>query len=363
MTGRDNKWLLEQTSFLLFLIAASLGFAVILSPYFAAILWAVIAAILFAPVNRRLLTAMPGRVNLAAMLTLLLIIALIVVPALFLAGYVFQEATTLYLRLRSGQIDIGGMLESLHRLLPHWLSRILQHVGLGNIQSIETRLSAGLANSLQVVASQLYAIGQGALGFVVTLGMALYLSFFLLRDGGRLLERVGSAVPLGADRRHVLACRFVDVIRATMRGTFVVALAQGATGGLVFWLLGIGGALIWGLCMAAMSLLPAIGAGIVWVPVAIYLFATGSVAKGIILVVSGTCVIGMIDNVLRPILVGRSTSMPDYLILFTTLGGVEIFGFNGIVIGPVVAALFIAAWNLFAARSDQPQSERLSAAK
>jgi predicted PurR-regulated permease PerM len=134
-----------------------------------------------------------------------------------------------------------------------------------------------------------------------------------------------------------------------VKGNIVVALVQGALGGLIFWLLGIHAALLWAVLMAAVSLLPAVGTALIWLPVAVYLLASGSVWKGIVLVAYGVVVIGLVDNVLRPVLVGKDTKLPDYVILVSTLGGIAIFGFNGLVIGPVIAAMFMAAWDIFAA--------------
>jgi predicted PurR-regulated permease PerM len=140
--------------------------------------------------------------------------------------------------------------------------------------------------------------------------------------------------------------QFVVVIRATIKGSVVVAIVQGTIGGIVFWALGIQGPLLWGVLMGCFSLIPAVGSGLIWAPVALYLIATGAVMKGIILIICGFFVIGLIDNILRPILVGRDTRIPDYVVLITTLGGIDMFGFSGIVIGPVIAALFIATWNI-----------------
>jgi predicted PurR-regulated permease PerM len=132
-----------------------------------------------------------------------------------------------------------------------------------------------------------------------------------------------------------------------MKGSFVIAIVQGVIGGVIFSLLGIGGALLWGIAMGFFSLLPAIGTGLIWVPVALYLFITGAFWKGAILVFCGVFVIGLVDNLLRPVLVGRDTQMPDYVVFISTLGGLQLFGFNGIVVGPVIAALFIAIWDIF----------------
>ena len=142
--------------------------------------------------------------------------------------------------------------------------------------------------------------------------------------------------------------KFTVVIRATIKGNMVVAMLQGALGGLMLWFLGIGGALLWAVVMAFLSLLPAVGAGLVWVPVAIYLLATGAIWQGVVLIAFGVFVIGMVDNVLRPILVGKDTKMPDYVVLISTLGGIAMFGLNGFIIGPVIAAMFIAVWDIFA---------------
>ena len=147
------------------------------------------------------------------------------------------------------------------------------------------------------------------------------------------------------------------MVRATVKGNIVVAVIQGTIGGVIFWALGIKGALLWGTLMAFLSLLPAVGSALVWVPAAGYLLLTGALWRGLILVLVGVLVIGLIDNVLRPILVGKDTRMPDYVVLVSTLGGISIFGINGFVIGPLIAALFIAAWTLF--RDEQAAEHRL----
>jgi predicted PurR-regulated permease PerM len=137
------------------------------------------------------------------------------------------------------------------------------------------------------------------------------------------------------------------VIRATVKGSILVAVAQGALGGLIFWFLGIHAPLLWAVLTAFLSLLPAVGAALVWLPVAIYFLAAGAAWKGVILIGYGVLVISLVDNILRPILVGKDTKMPDYVVLISTLGGLAIFGATGLVLGPVIAAMFIAAWEIF----------------
>jgi predicted PurR-regulated permease PerM len=175
----------------------------------------------------------------------------------------------------------------------------------------------------------------------------LYLLYFLLRDEPMLKRRVGEAVPLCPEHKAELSAQFALTIRATVKGSLVVAVVQGALGGLMFWFLGIRAPLMWGTCMAILSLVPVAGSAFVWLPVAIYLLVTGSVWQGVVLLAYGVLVIGLVDNVLRPVLVGKETQIPDYVVLLATLGGIAVFGVNGLVIGPVVAAMFLAAWHVF----------------
>ncbi len=164
-----------------------------------------------------------------------------------------------------------------------------------------------------------------------------------------LSKQIRSAIPLPDELQRNLFGKFTNVTRATIKGSLVVAIVQGALGGLIFWFLGISAPVLWAVVMAFLSLLPAVGTGIVWLPVAIYLLATGATWQGVVLIAYGVLVIGLVDNILRPILVGKDTQMPDYVVLISTLGGMAVFGLNGFVIGPLIAAMFIAVWSVVAA--------------
>jgi predicted PurR-regulated permease PerM len=338
----------EEGSFLALILVVSLAFGWIVEPFFGAILWALIATILFARINDRLAIALGGRRNTASLLTLLLIIAIVIVPAIILGVMLVQEGTAFSARIQSGEIDIARLFQQLQAALPGWAAAFLRRLGLADFAAAQEAISNGLANSFRSLAGQALQIGQSAFGFLISLSVMLYLTFFLLRDGEKLGRRVARAAPLNTIQRRALTGQFVTVIRATIKGSIVVAIVQGLIGGLIFWALGIQGALLWAVVMAFFSLLPAIGTGLVWAPVAIYLLATGAVWQGIVLIFCGVFIIGLVDNLLRPMLVGRDTRIPDYVVLISTLGGIEIFGFNGIVIGPVIAALFIAVWNILA---------------
>jgi predicted PurR-regulated permease PerM len=177
----------------------------------------------------------------------------------------------------------------------------------------------------------------------------LYLLFFFLRDGDTLAKRITDAIPLPADQQRALISRSTAVIRAMVKGNLLVATIQGALGGLIFWLLGIHAPVLWASVMALLSLLPAGGSTLIWLPVAIYLLATGAVWQGATLLAYGTFVMGFVDNLLQPLLVGKDTQMPGYLVLISTLGGIAIFGLGGFIVGPVVASLFVAVWDIFSA--------------
>ena len=175
----------------------------------------------------------------------------------------------------------------------------------------------------------------------------LYLLYFFIRDGQQMVRMIRNAVPMAEQHKRLLQLKLRRVVRASVKGNLAVAVTQGALGGLIFWLLGIHSSLFWAVLMMFLSLLPAVGAGIVWAPVAVYFLASGMIWEGVVLALYGVFVIGMVDNVLRPLMVGKDTKMPDFLILISTLGGMAIFGLNGFVIGPLIAALFLSSWGLF----------------
>lgn len=339
---------LEDRTFLLLLVAVTLAFGWILWPYFGAILWAAILAILFAPLYRRLVRRMPRRHTLAALTTLLVVVLIVILPAVFVSAMLLEQGLSVYQRIQSGELSFTGYVQAMLAALPSWLSGILDRFGLTSLAALQEKFSAGLAKSVQFFASQALNIGQNALEFVVGFFVMLYLLFFLLRDGAVLTRRAADAIPLRRDLQHDLADKFATVIRASIKGNIVIALVQGALGGLAFWALGIGAALLWAVLMAFLSLLPAVGTALVWGPVALYLLATGSIWQGVALLAYGVLVIGVVDNVLRPVLVGKDTKMPDYVVLLSTLGGLAVFGFNGFVIGPIIAAIFMAVWGTLA---------------
>jgi predicted PurR-regulated permease PerM len=349
---------LEEKSFLLLLVAVSVAFAWILWPFSGAILWATVLAVVFAPLYRLLLRSSGHRPNIAAVITVVLILLVVVVPLAMIGALVVREAAGLYEKIASGDLELGRFFRHPTEWLPTWAAGLLDHFGLTNLAAIQERVGAEIARASQFLAGQAVSIGQNAADLVVSFFVVLYLLFFLFRDGQVLASRLRHAIPLRPEQRHALLTRFTEVIRATVKGTVVVAAVQGACGGVMFWLLGIQAPALWGAVMAILSLLPAVGAALVWVPVSLYLMVSGALWQGISLMAYGVFVISMVDNFLRPLLVGKETRLPDYLVLISTLGGIAIFGLNGLVLGPVIAALFIASWDIFSTLRTEAQFSR-----
>lgn len=347
MKSRAYWQAIEDKTFLWLLVLVSIAFAWILWPFFGAIMWGTVLAIVFAPLYRRLARAMQSKRSLAALVTALIVVVLVILPVILILIALMQEGATLFAKIQSGEINPMEYVRSVMAALPAWLTGLLERFRLTDAAIIQERVASGAGRAGQSVAAQVLNVGQNAFDVVIGFFLMLYLLFFLLRDGEALSQRIRRAIPIRGDQLRELSAKFTVVIRATIKGTLVVAVVQGALGAFIFWILGIHAALLWGALMAIVSLLPAVGAALVWGPVAIFLLATGAYWQAAILTAFGVLVIGLVDNLLRPILVGKDTRIPDYVVLFTTIGAIAIFGLNGFVLGPVVAAMFIATWEIF----------------
>ncbi|RJG15486.1 AI-2E family transporter [Massilia cavernae] len=342
-----NQYTLQQKTFLLLLTVVTVAFAWVLAPFSGAIFWGVVLAILFAPLYRRLLLGTRQKPNAAALLTLLSIMVMVILPLSLIGASLIRQSAGVYERLASGQVDFGAYFQQVVQALPQWLINLLERFDLTNLATLQQKLADVAAQVSQATARHAINLGLNTFDFLVSLTIMLYLLYFLLRDGQSLTARIRQAVPLSRKYKQRLFNNFTTVIRATVKGNILVAAAQGALGGLIFWFLGVEAPLLWGVLMAFLSLLPAVGAALVWAPVAVYFLVTGAIWQGVVLIAFGVIVIGLVDNILRPILVGKDTKMPDYVVLLSTVGGMALFGINGFVIGPVIAALFIATWDLF----------------
>ncbi|MEM1326881.1 MAG: AI-2E family transporter [Bacteroidota bacterium] len=329
--------------FLLLIFLVTFAFFGLIQSFLLTVFWAIVFAILFAGTFERWLTRTKGKRNLAASLTLLQIILIVIIPLAIIGGIVVNEAVDYYQQINQSEVDLQQRITNLRQRFPINES-YLEQFGL-DMAEIEANVLGFITGSLQTVAGRAVGITQNVFGFFVNFFLMLYILYFFLRDGRQLVRDLVWVLPIGDEREWTLLRRFDKVSKATVKGSLLVALMQGTMGGILFWAVGIPAAFIWGVIMVLLSLLP-IGSAIVWFPAAIILLSEGEVANGIIVMAVGALLIGLVDNVMRPRLVGQDTKLPDYLILLSTLGGLALFGISGFVIGPIIAALFVSCWQI-----------------
>lgn len=222
---------LHYRTFLLLLVVVSIAFGWLLWPFYGAVFWGAILAILFAPLQRRLVPRIGGRRNLAALITLALVLLLVILPLVVISGSLVSEGANLYQSIKSGQINFGAYFQQAMEALPPSVHDLLARFDLADIPSLQEKLSAGAMQASQFLATQALSIGQDTFQFVISFGIMLYLLFFLLRDGPQLGQRIKRAMPLSDAHKHHLFRKFTTVVRATVKGNIAVAASQGALGG------------------------------------------------------------------------------------------------------------------------------------
>ena len=329
--------------FLLLLGLVSVAFFGIIAGFLLALFWAVIFAILFYGVYERLARRLKGRTNLAALLTIVLILALVITPLIWIGSQIVQQGTAVYEQVQDGTINVNALVDVVEGELPT-VQAYLERFGVEIAVLRENVTSVATSASRRVTAVAI-SFAQNIFAFLLQFFVMLYVLFFFLRDGRTLVEQLIYVLPLGDVHERRLLTKFRSVAQATVKGSLVVAVVQGTLGGLLFWAVGIPAPALWGVVMTVLSLLP-IGSGLVWVPAAIILFIQGEVGKAVAVVAVGALLIGLVDNFLRPRLVGQDTKLPDWLILVSTLGGLGLFGISGFAIGPIVAAFFVVVWQM-----------------
>ena len=322
---------LEQRSFQLMLLLITALFVYLLNPYLTPLFWACAIALIFYPVQTHLHRRLGVRPNTNALLTLLLSLFVAIIPVTLILFTFVQEAADLYRQVEKGDLKHEVIIERIHQSIPK-LQLLIDKAGLDSA-ALKNKITDFSVTASRFFAENTFSIGQTTLSFFINFVLMLYLTFYFLRDGAYLLSQIMKALPLGDERERLLFSKLAEVTRATIKGNFVVAIVQGTLGGVIFVLLDIPAPVLWGVLMALSSLIPAVGAGLVWLPAAIYLFAMDSKMEALILVLYGVLIIGLADNFLRPLLVGKDTKLPDWLIMTSTLGGLTWFGIQGFVLG------------------------------
>jgi predicted PurR-regulated permease PerM len=335
---------IERAFFVALLIAVTLAFLWLIRSFLQPIFWAIALGIVVYPLHARLVARLRGRASLAAVISIVSVVVVVILPLVGIGAAVTREGAAMYARLEAGDVGLESLYARARESMPR-VAEALERIGVDPAR-LEGQLSSAAVTASRAIASRALSIGQDTLRVTVFFFLMLYLLFFFLRDGPRMLEGLVRALPFGDERERHLFERFAQVSRAAIKGTLVVGIAQGAIGGVAFALLGIAAPVLWGVVMALLSILPVVGTALVWLPAAIWLLASGQILQGLFLIFVGVVVIGLTDNFLRPILVGRDTRMPDYLILLSTLGGLAGFGLAGIIIGPIIAAFFLSIWQM-----------------
>lgn len=342
--NRQNRF---QQGFLLALVlAVSAAFIWLIAGFVEALFLAALFAVFLLPVQTWLSARLGGRDVLAALLALVFAVFVIVIPLLGLLGLLAAEAAAFSAAVTPWvQQQLAEPEGLMSRLLPEWVpSRDALAPYEAQITAKVGELAASFGGFL---VNGLSRVTQGTVSFLLGLFVMLYALYYFLRSGSALSQWVLGCIPLAEHDRTLLAARIVSVARATVKGTFVIGILQGGLAGLAFFVVGVQGAVFWGAVMAVLSIIPGVGAALVWVPAAIYLLATGQIWQGAVLAAWCAVVVGTADNVLRPRLVGRDTQMPDLLVLLSTLGGLSLFGLVGLVLGPMIATVFVAVWELY----------------
>ena len=323
-----------------------------IKPFIGVLGWAAVLVIVFYPVHQRLVRK-TKRPAISALLSCILVILTILVPVVLVTIAVLNEFSG---AVQSLQSNIAYLLDPNSPVTGRPLRWVGQYVDVEQLRSQENLVDRLKGMSGAIAGRTLGFLG-GAIGIIVQMFFVIFTMYYLFRDGDRIFGTIRDALPLNQKQAEAIMARTRDVVGASVYGVFSIAIVQGTLGGLAFWILGLPSALVWGVAMAFLSMIPMLGAFLVWVPAAIYLAATGHWVKAIMLVVWGTLVIGMIDNFLRPKLVGGRTKLHELLIFFAVLGGLQVFGVLGIVLGPVVLAITLALIDVFRAAGQTVETE------
>lgn len=326
-------------------VLATVGMLLVLSPFWAAIFWAIVLAILFWPLRQRLVDRVPGRTAVTSGLIIVLIVIFILLPAFLVAGLIADGAAAVVSQIQSGAFKPAEVLEKLPAQFPR-VANALPKLGL-DIDVVKSMVGQGFVSAGQFAVSNIAVIGQSASAFLFNVFLALYVLFALLQNGDQIYRSFYNSFPASEHSKQRFFGAFSDMAVATIKGMVSVGIVQAMLGGAIFWILDVPSPVFWGALMGLFSVVPPFGAGFIWGPAGVMMILNGNLQGGLILLAFGAGVISMSDNVVRPIVVGRASSVPGYMVLVTTLGGLAMFGLTGLVLGPVIASLFLSVWRLF----------------
>ncbi len=344
-TGINPKEQFRKRFVLVLTLAYAVMFLAMIGGFVEALLLAAVFSGILYPLYCWLQQKLGGRNTLASLTTLVIALVAMIVPLMFLLGLVAEQAIEVTDEVQPWIEQELSKSDQYQDELPSWIPFADKLEPYR--EKITTKVAEFAGNIGVYLASSLAKLSEGTMVFFLNLFVMLYAIFFFLIHGPSLLDKLLSYMPLSRTDHEKMLSVGLSVSRATVKGTLVIGLIQGALGGLGFAVAGIDAAVFWAAIMAVLSVLPGIGATLVWAPAVVYLLMTDQTLAGLGLLVWSAGVVGTVDNFLRPVLVGRDTQMPDLLILLSTLGGLMLFGAAGLVLGPILAALFMTVLAIY----------------
>ncbi len=338
---------IQNFAFFALVFAVSIAFLFVIYPYFQPIFWALILAILFFPLNLFFENKFKISRTISSALVLFILILGLVLPVSVLGAVFLSELKSLYTNLD----QYGQNIHELQDVLDRMPVRV-------DLNDLGQKLGQSITEYGRQIGDFAVGVGKTSIDFVIKFFIMLYSLFFFLRYGDVWAKRISDILPIGKKKEEYLFSVFAKMIRAVFKGSFVVAFVQGALGAILFAIAGIEAPIVWGAIMMILAFIPSLGPAIVWLPASIILFLLGQSASAFVVLFGGVFIISVVDNLLRPYLVGKGNSTPDLLIFLSVFGAIYHFGMSGIVIGPLIVALFLAVWSLFEKEYEKELKER-----
>lgn len=337
----DGSTTFQKASFLLYLLAVTAAFLFLLRSFLMPILLAAVFTGLTYPIYSWILSKVKKPV-VAALLTLVALMIILVVPFLAVGSIAYQEAVTFF---KSVDLDTWrSQLETFAQGLRERFPAVFQRIDTQNVSGMAI---SGLQNAGQFVLKHSADISLSLANNVLSFFLTLFIMFYFYLDGPRILERIIKWSPLKDEYERILIAKFVSVSKGTLKGILMIGIIQGILGALLFWAVGLPSPVFLGVLMVFASIVPAVGTAAIWGPAGLILLIQGRFGAGAAVILCGAIVIGSVDNFVRPILVGKDIKMHDLLVLLSTLGGLGLFGLSGFIIGPIIASMFLSIWNIF----------------
>ncbi|MBK1718158.1 AI-2E family transporter [Thiocystis violacea] len=344
-----NQDTLTKGVVLLMTVGISALFLAMIQPFLMALFLAGLFSALARPLFLRLQDALGGNRHLASLLTLLLMAVMVLIPVALLIGVLVGQALDVSQLI---SVSVKGVIEDPTELMAYlghlpFYDQVIQHRDL-----IIEQAGQGATLISRLLVDWVSSVTLKTVNFIFMAFVLLYSMYFLLMDGPKLILKILYYLPLKTSDERLMLDKFTSVTRATLKGSFLIGVLQGSLAGIAFAVAGIDNAVFWGTVMAVLSIIPNVGAALVWIPAVVVLVAQGHVVTGVALGLFCGLVVGSLDNVLRPMLVGKDTKMHELMIFFSTLGGIFMFGIAGLFIGPLIASLLISIWEIYGVEFD-----------